>query len=252
MILAEPAPSAANTKVSGSKQWMTMQPPNMQRFLLTILQRPSTQVNFRSAAIESTCEQVIAYSDEEKVPIVIASSKVEEQVNPVKEFPNLFLKPISTKLLPLGQVNPCINSTPVSQWLPTWWPSTHKLGEQINYKLNAKVESEHLYTATNAQNAVLMLYIAKQNQPYKPGFVTECCLRKRAVYKKEPLLPNIKELIKQVGTCSAWSEIDLADGYFYIGVEESSEKWGTIQTTCGMFRSWVMSHAEYNAPGTII
>ena len=43
MILAAPALSAAKAQISASKEPVTIQPPNMQQFPLTIWQRPRTQ-----------------------------------------------------------------------------------------------------------------------------------------------------------------------------------------------------------------
>ena len=49
-------------------------------------------------------------------------------------------------------------------------------------------------------------------------------MRNLAVYKKQTLLFNIDKVIEQVTIYSRWSKIDLADKYFNIRVEESSEK----------------------------
>ena len=87
----------------------------MQPFPLTVWQRPRTQARFQSAAINITCEEATDYSDEDEHAIVIALSKVEEQFNPVKEFPNLFPKTIPTELLPLRNVNYCIDPKPGSE-----------------------------------------------------------------------------------------------------------------------------------------
>ena len=46
--------------------------------------------------------------------MVIASSKVEEQFNPVKEFPHLFPEAILTELPPLRNVNCYIDPKPGS------------------------------------------------------------------------------------------------------------------------------------------
>ena len=77
----------------------------MQRFALTVWQGPRTQARFQSAAIKITCEEVTDYSDKDEDSIVTASSKVEAQFNPVKEFLNLFLKTLPTELPPLRNVN---------------------------------------------------------------------------------------------------------------------------------------------------
>ena len=119
MILGEPALSAANAQISASKEPVTVQPPNMQRFPLMVWQRPRTQASFRSATIKITCEEVRDYIDENEDAIVIALSKVEVKFNPVKEFPNLFPNTIPTELPPLRNVNYCIDPKPGSEWLPT-------------------------------------------------------------------------------------------------------------------------------------
>ena len=98
-----------------------------------------------------------------------------------------------------------------------------------------------MYSAPNDKNAVVMFCVAKQDQPDKPRFVIDCCLRNLAVYKKQTPLPNIDDLIELVAAYPVWSKIDLADGYFNIRVEESSEKWNTVLTTHGKMRRRVMS-----------
>ena len=90
MIFQELALSTANAQMSASKEPVTIQPANMQWFPPTMWQRPRTEASFRSAAIKITCKEVTDYSDEDEDAIIIASSKVEEQYNSVKEFPNLF------------------------------------------------------------------------------------------------------------------------------------------------------------------
>ena len=125
-------------------------------------------------------------------------SKVEEQFNPVKEFPNLFLKTIPTKLLPLRNVKHGIDPKGGSGWLPTWRPSANKLSSQINDKLNAEVESECIYIAPNDKNTVVMFCVAKRDQPDEPRFVTDCHLRNLAGYKKQTPLPNTDKLIELV------------------------------------------------------
>ena len=72
-----------------------------------------------SAAIQITCEEVTDYIAEDEVTIVIASSKVVQQFNPVKEFPNLVPDIIPTELPPLKIVNYHIDSKPGLEWLPT-------------------------------------------------------------------------------------------------------------------------------------
>ena len=241
MILGEPAPSAGKAQISASKEPVSIQPPNMQRFPLTLWQRPRTQGSFCSVAIKITCEEVTDHSGKDVDAIVIALSKVEEQFNPVKEFANLFPKTILTELPPLRNVNHHIDPMPGSACLSTWRLSAHKFGQQINYKLNAEIKPVRMHTAPNDKNAVLMFSVAKWDQAYKPRFVTYCRLRNPAVYKKQTPLPNIDMLIELVAAYPLWSKIDLADGYFNIRVEESSEKWNTFLTTHGKMRSQVMS-----------
>ena len=105
MIIVEPAVSASNTPISVSKEPVSIQPPNMQQFSLTVWQTLKTQGSFSLAAITITCEKVIDYCEEDEDTIVISSSKVEEQFKPVKEFQDLLPKTIPIKLLPLGEVN---------------------------------------------------------------------------------------------------------------------------------------------------
>ena len=109
MILEEPALRTVNAQISASKESVTIQAPNMACFPLTICQRRRTKASFRSAAIKITCEEITDYSYEDEDAIAIALSKVEEQCNPVKEFPNLFPKTILTNLPPLRNVNHHIN-----------------------------------------------------------------------------------------------------------------------------------------------
>ena len=115
MILAEPALSAVNAQISASKEPITIQPLNMQRLPLTMWQGRRTQASFRSAAIKITCEEVTDYSDNDKHAIVIGLSKVEEQFNRVREFPNLFPKTIPTELPALRKVNHPIDAKPGSE-----------------------------------------------------------------------------------------------------------------------------------------
>ena len=237
MILEEPSLSAANVQISASKEPVTIQPPNMQRFPLTVWQKPRTQARLRSATIKITCEKVTDYSNEDEVAIVIASSKVAKQFNSVKEFPNLFPKTIPTELPPLRKVNHRINLKPGSEWLSTWRPSAHKFGQHINDKFNAEIKSAYMYRAPNDKNAVVMFCIAKRDQPDKARFVTDCRLRNLGVYKKQTPLPNIGKLIELVATYPVWSKIDLADGYFNMRVEESSQKCNTLVTTQSKIRS---------------
>ena len=46
--------------------------------------------------------------------------------------------------------------------------------------------------------------------------------------------------------------MDLADGYFNIRVEESSEKWNTVLTTRSKMRSRVILQGDCNTPGTMM
>ena len=93
-----------------------------------------------------------------------------------------------------------------------------------------------MYPALNYKNTVIMFCIAKLDLLNKSRFVTDCHLKNLAVYEKQTLLSNIDKLIELVATYSVWSKIDLADGYFNIRVEESSEKWNTVLTTHGKIR----------------
>ena len=102
-----------------------------------------------------------------------------------------------------------------------------------------------------------MFCVAKQNQLDQSRFVTDCCLRNIAIYKKPTPLFNIDELIELVATypvCSkidvAESQIDLANRYFNIRVEESSEKCNTLLTTHHKMRSRIMSQGDCNTPDT--
>ena len=104
-IFREPALSTTNVHISTSKELVSIQAPNMQRFPLTVWQRPQTQASFQWAAIKITCEEVTDYSDKDENIIVIASCKVEEQFNPVKKFPNLFPKTIPPELPTLRNAN---------------------------------------------------------------------------------------------------------------------------------------------------
>ena len=120
MILVEPASNAVNAQISASKEPVTIQASNMQQFLLTVCQRPRIQASFISATMKITCEADTDYGDEEEDAIVIASSNLGEQFNPVKELPNLYSKTRQRELPPLRKVNHHINPEPGSEWLPTW------------------------------------------------------------------------------------------------------------------------------------
>ena len=147
-------------------------------------------------------------------------------------------------------MNQRIDPKPGSEWLPTWRPSAHQFGQQINDKLNGKRKSGHMYPALKDKNAVVMFFVAKRDQTNKPRFVTDCRFRNLAVYQKHTPWPNIDELIELVTAYPVWSKIDLADIYFNIGVEESSEKWNTMLTTYGKMRSRVLSQGDCNALST--
>ena len=82
-IFAEPALSALNRQLSGSREPVTKQQPNMQRFPLTVWRRWRTKVSFCSARVKITCVEVMGHTDEEEDTLVIVSSKLEEQVKPV-------------------------------------------------------------------------------------------------------------------------------------------------------------------------
>ena len=151
MILGEQALSAANAQISGCKEPVTTEPVNMPWFLLTIWQRLRTQANYRSAAIKITWKLVTDCNDKDKYAIIIASSKVEEQFNLVKEFANRFPKTISSKLLPLRNINYHINPNPGTEWLPTWRTSSHHLGNKLMTNLTSKQN----------QNTYAMLLITK-------------------------------------------------------------------------------------------
>ena len=130
--------------------------------------------------------------------------------------------------------------------------SAYKFSQQINDKLHTEIESRHLYLALNNKNAVVMFCIVKQDQPDKPRFVIDCRLRNLAVSEKQTALLNIDELIELVTAYRVWSKIDLADGYFNIRVEESSEKWNIVLTIHGKMRSRVMSQGDCIAPSTMM
>ena len=87
-----------------------------------------------------------------------------------------------------------------------------------------ETKSRPMYTPPNNKNPVVIFCVAKRDKPDKPRFVTDCRLRNLAVYKKQTQLPNIDELIERVAAYPVWSRIDLADGYFNIRIEESSER----------------------------
>ena len=198
MSLGEPALSAANAEISTSKEPVTIQTPNNQWFPLTMWQGPRTQASFRSAAIKITCEEVTDYSDKDEDAIVIALSKVAEQINLLEEFPNLFLKTMPTELPPLRNLNHCIYPKPGSEWLPTCETSAHTFGQQINVKLNAEIKSGRIYAAPNDKDALVVFCTAKRDPPDKPSFVTDCRLGNLAIYKKQSPLPNIVKLIALV------------------------------------------------------
>ena len=188
----------------------------MQRVPLTVWQKPGTEMSIHSAAIKITCEDITDYSDKDVDAIAIASSKVEKQFNLVEEFLNMFPKTILTELPPVRSVNHGIDPKPGSEWLPTWRPSAHKFGQQIEDQRNAEMTSGQMYAARNDKNAVVMFRVAKRDQPHKPRFVTDCRLTNIAVYKKQTTLPKINDIIKLVAAYPVWSKIDLADGYFNI------------------------------------
>ena len=83
MILRETALSAGKAQLSASKEPVSIQPPNMQLFPLTLWQRSRKQASLRSAAIKISCEEVTDYSDQDEDAIKIALSKVEEQFHPL-------------------------------------------------------------------------------------------------------------------------------------------------------------------------
>ena len=60
------------------------------------------------------------------------------------------------------------------------------------------------------------------------------------------------KLIQLVAAYAGLSKMDLADRYFNIRVEESWEKWKTIQTTRGKLKGRVMLEGDCNAPCTKI
>ena len=184
-----------NAQISAPKEPVTLQLPNMQRFPLTMWQRPRTQASNRLASIKMICEEVIDYCDADEDAIVIDLSKVAEQCNPVKEFPKLFPKTTPTELPPLRNVNHHINPQAGSEWLPTWRPSAHKFCQQLNNKPNAEIKSGPMYHAPNDKNAVVMFCVAKRGEPDKPRLVTDCLLRNLAVCKKKTRLPNIDKLL---------------------------------------------------------
>ena len=107
-----------------------------------------------------------------------------------------------------------------------------------------------MYSAPNKKSADIVFCAAKLDQSDEPRFVIDPRLRNLAVYKKQTLLLNIDELIEWVAAYPVWSNIDLSDVYFYIRVEESSEKWNTFLSTHGKMRSHVMSQEDCNATGT--
>ena len=49
-----------------------------------------------------------------------------------------------------------------------------------------------------------------------------------------------------------WSQIDLADGYHNIRIEEDSEQHSTFLTQMGYFRSRIMQQGDCNAPATMV
>ena len=145
-----------------------------------------------------TCDEVTDYSDKDEDVIVIASSKVAEKFNLVKEFPNLAPNTMPSELPPLRNVNHRIDPKPGSEWLPTWRPPAHKIGQEIKDKLSAEIKSGSMHPAPNNKNAVDMFCVAKRNQPDKPRLVTDCWLRNLAGCKKEIPLPNVDKLIELV------------------------------------------------------
>lgn len=92
--------------------------------------------------------------------MIIVSGKVKQKFKPVKEFPNLSTKPIPTKLLLFGEVYLCIDTMTDSEWLAIWKPTAHHYSQKIKDKLNAKRESEYMYTAFNNQKVVVIFDIA--------------------------------------------------------------------------------------------
>ena len=115
MIVEKPALSTVNVQISASKEAVPIQAPNISGFRPSVWQRPRAEVTFTLAAIKNTCEEVRDYSDKNENGIVIACTKVEEQFNPVKKFPNLFPQTIPPDLTPLREVNQCIDPEPQSE-----------------------------------------------------------------------------------------------------------------------------------------
>jgi len=62
----------------------------------------------------------------------------------------------------------------------------------------------------------------KQDDPSKPRCLLDARDRNVAVDPNHPTLPSIEELMELVAARKYWSEIDLADGYHNIRIEEDS------------------------------
>ena len=109
-----------------------------------------------------------------------------------------------------------------------------------------------MYPAPNNLNIVIMFCVVKWDQLDKPRLVTNHRLRHLAVYKKETPLPNIDKLIEVVPAYPGRSKLDMADGYFSIGVVKSSEICNTIQTIYSKMRSHVLLQGDRNASGKMM
>ena len=80
-------------------------------------------------------------------------------------------------------MNYYIDPKPGSEWLSNCRPTAHKFGQQINDKLNTRVESGHMYPPPKDPNAVVMFCVAKWDELGKPKFVTDYHLMNLGLYK---------------------------------------------------------------------
>ena len=182
--------------------------------------------------------------------LITHSVEVNEQFNPVKEFPDLFPNETPTKLPPLRKINHKINLIPGATWKPVRYYSHDRFRDQVSEKINRETKTGRMYPAPNTSNVVNSF-----SKPKKDGrirFLLDCVPRNKVTIKDKTPLPNMDQLIEWIANKKFWSKLDLVDGYHNIRMDPDSEQYTTFLTHRGQYNSRVMQQGDCNAPATMM
>ena len=181
------------------------------------------------------------------------ATQIKELFNLLKEYADLFLDKISSKLPSMRKINYKIRLIPRAKQKLERIFSHDRFKDQITEKIDRELIIGKIYATTNIENAVLMFTQLKKGSK-KARFLLNYVLKNLVTIKDKTLLPNMDELLNWISEQEYITKLDLVDGYHNLNIRytEESEKYSTFLYHPGYFRSKVMQLGDCNAPATMM